>query len=147
MRSFAQKGNKLQRPVFARPNSATPGMYHRAPDLQRVMGNQAALRQIGKVAQQHEQLLDAHVGSGDVAQAAVPPIVGDVVHSSGVPLEPAIRAGAEARLGFDFSRVRIHTDETAARSADAVGARAYTVGLHIAFARGEYQPQTPKARA
>jgi Domain of unknown function (DUF4157) len=42
----------------------------------------------------------------------------------------------EARFRHDFSRVRVHTDEGAAASAQALGARAYTVGNDIAFGAG-----------
>jgi len=48
--------------------------------------------------------------------------------------------GLPAHLSFDFSKIRIHTDERAAKSARAVGARAYTVGSDIVFAEGQYQP-------
>jgi hypothetical protein len=48
----------------------------------------------------------------------------------------------EARFGRDFSRVRLHTDDRAAASAQALGALAYTVGSHIAFAEGCYDPGT-----
>jgi len=44
----------------------------------------------------------------------------------------------EPRFGHDFSDVRVHTDVHAAESAQAVGARAYTVGRHIVFAEGQY---------
>lgn len=43
------------------------------------------------------------------------------------------------RLGFDFGRVRIHADAEAARSARALGARAYTAnGRDVVFGDGEY---------
>jgi hypothetical protein len=48
----------------------------------------------------------------------------------------------EPRFGHDFSRVRIHSDAKAAESARAFGARAFTVGTDIAFAEGEYRPDT-----
>jgi hypothetical protein len=37
----------------------------------------------------------------------------------------------------------VHTDSEAAASAHALNARAYTVGQHIAFGHGHYQPHTP----
>ncbi len=40
----------------------------------------------------------------------------------------------------DFSGVRVHSDERAARSADALGARAYTVGHNVVFGTGRYRP-------
>lgn len=46
----------------------------------------------------------------------------------------------------DFSRVRVHTEDAAAASARELGARAYTVGEHIAFDRGEYAPETARGR-
>lgn len=40
----------------------------------------------------------------------------------------------------DFSRVRVHTDALAARSAQAIGARAYTSGQDIVFGQDQYRP-------
>jgi hypothetical protein len=39
----------------------------------------------------------------------------------------------EPRFGYDFSRVRVHADSKAAKSAEAVNAQAYTVGSNIVF--------------
>jgi hypothetical protein len=62
-----------------------------------------------------------------------PPIVHDVLRSPGQPLDPAARAFMEPRFGYDFSRVRVHSDSQAAKSAQAVNAQAYTVGSNIVF--------------
>ncbi|WP_323813553.1 eCIS core domain-containing protein [Cellvibrio sp. NN19] len=48
----------------------------------------------------------------------------------------------KARMGYDFSRVQIHTHQQAAESAQEIHARAFTWRDHIAFAPGEYQPET-----
>jgi Domain of unknown function (DUF4157) len=48
----------------------------------------------------------------------------------------------QARLGHDFSRVRVHKDSRAAASAQAVDALAYTVEQHVVFAAGRFAPQT-----
>jgi hypothetical protein len=53
----------------------------------------------------------------------------------------------EARLGHDFSRVRVHTDAPAAASARAVEALAYTVGKDVAFAAGRYRPGTAEGKS
>lgn len=72
-----------------------------------------------------------------------PPLVHAVLRSSaGRPLDPPTRAFMEQRLGHDFSRVRVHTDSQAAASANAVQARAYTVGRDIVFAAGQHRPET-----
>ena len=48
----------------------------------------------------------------------------------------------EHGFGQDFSRVRVHADSQAARSAEDVDARAYTVGSHVVFGGGHYAPHT-----
>jgi hypothetical protein len=68
------------------------------------------------------------------------------VRSNGRPLDRATRGYMEARIGFDFGRVRVHTDEQAAISARSMGALAYTVGSHVVFARGAYAPDTAQGR-
>lgn len=40
----------------------------------------------------------------------------------------------------DFSQVRIHADSNAARLSQHFNAQAFTIGNHIAFASGQYQP-------
>jgi Domain of unknown function (DUF4157) len=62
-----------------------------------------------------------------------PPIVHDVLRSPGQPLDSGTRAFMEPRFGYDFSRVRVHADSRAAKSAEAVNAQAYTVGSNIVF--------------
>lgn len=62
--------------------------------------------------------------------------VHDVLRTSGRPLDGATRRDMEARLGADFSDVRIHTDAAAKASAAEVGARAYTSGNHVVIGEG-----------
>lgn len=47
-----------------------------------------------------------------------------------------------ARMGYDFSQVRIHTDKSAAESAKDINAKAYAVGQHIVFNEGQYDTQS-----
>jgi len=61
---------------------------------------------------------------------------------SGQPLDLATRGFMEPRFGRDFSEVRVHTDEHAAESAQAVNALAYTLGSDIVFARHQFSPHT-----
>jgi hypothetical protein len=68
--------------------------------------------------------------------------VHEVLRTPGQPLDRVTRAGAEARFGYDFSRVRVHTDARAAQSARAVNALAYTVGPDVVFGAGHYAPMT-----
>src|SRR5690606_39901102 len=48
----------------------------------------------------------------------------------------------KASMGYDFSRLNIHTQQQAASTAQEIHARAFTWRDHIAFAPGEYQPDT-----
>jgi hypothetical protein len=84
--------------------------------------------------------------SGSAAAGAAPERVTRVLAAPGQPLEPAARAAMENRFGHRFDHVRVHTDGDAAASAGDIGARAYTRGRHIAFAAGEYRPQTRAGR-
>jgi len=84
------------------------------------------------------------VGAGH--EISVPRIVHDVLRASGHPLDPATLAFMGPRIGHDFSGVRVHLGSTAAQSAQAVGARAFTLGNHIVFGSGQYAPGTTAGR-
>jgi hypothetical protein len=47
---------------------------------------------------------------------------------------------------IDFSQVRVHADTSAAESAQAIDAAAYTVGSDIVFGAGQYSPHTTPGR-
>ena len=81
-------------------------------------------------------------GTGSTAGATVPQSVEHTISSSGRALDPIVRADMEGRFGHDFSRVRVHTDSSAQRSARDVDALAYTVGDHLVFSAGAYAPGT-----
>lgn len=61
---------------------------------------------------------------------------------SGAPLPAGVRNFMEPRFGANFSEVRIHTGEAAARQSKALNAHAFTVGQHVFFAQGKYQPDS-----
>lgn len=51
-----------------------------------------------------------------------------------------------ARMGYDFSNVKVHTDKEAADSAKAVHAKAYTVGNHVMFNEGQYNEESGEGK-
>lgn len=53
----------------------------------------------------------------------------------------------EPRFGHDFSSVRVHNDSSAADSAKAINARAYTLGSDVVFGAGHYKPETGEGRS
>lgn len=91
---------------------------------QRDAGNAAVTRMIARRArpapapQEHDTGVDA------------------VLNSSGKPFAGPVRQEMESRFQTDFSGVRLHTGPAAARSARAIGARAYTSGSHVVIGEG-----------
>lgn len=81
-----------------------------------------------------------------VGGTAAPPIVHDVLQSPGTALDERVRAFMGPRFGHDFGQVQVHADARAAQSAEAVGARAYTVGQHIVFGPTAYAPGSADGR-
>lgn len=77
-----------------------------------------------------------------VGDMSVPPVVHEALAGPGQPLDPATRAFMEPRFGWDFSKVRVHTDPTAAESAQQLGALGYAAGSHLVFAHGQFRPST-----
>jgi len=76
----------------------------------------------------------------NAGEPVVGPAAHEVLRRSGQPLDEATRSFMESRFDHDFSRVRVHSDHHAARAADSLGARAYTVGPNIVFGRNQYAP-------
>ena len=77
-----------------------------------------------------------------VGRNEAPAIVHDVISTAGTPLAPTQQSTIEGQFARDFSAVRIHNDDRAAQSAAAVNAQAYTVGNHIVFGAGRFDPQS-----
>jgi hypothetical protein len=61
----------------------------------------------------------------------------------GRPLESGTRARMESAFGHDFAAVRVHDDSRAGALSRELGAHAFTLGAHVAFADGGYRPGTP----
>jgi len=82
----------------------------------------------------------------DLSTAVVPPVVHEVIHSPGQPLDSETRAFMEPRFGFNFGNVRVHNDTKSADSAQAVNAQAYTVGQQIVFGANQFAPLSHQGR-
>jgi len=52
----------------------------------------------------------------------------------------------EDQMGESFDDVRVHTGPTAAQACESINARAFTVGNHVAFNRGEYDPESAEGQ-
>jgi hypothetical protein len=78
--------------------------------------------------------------------ATIPESVHEVLETRGQSLDSKARAFMEPRFRYDFSQIRIHSDEPAAESARDVNALAYTVGNDVVFGQGQYAPETQEGR-
>src|SRR5688500_1988589 len=96
------------------PDAAPPAAKAHPPAVANVIALQAAA---GNAA------VRRMLSSGDAAQLARAGTAG-----GGAPLDERLRARFEPAYGTDFSSVRVHTGGDAAGSAQALEARAYTVG-------------------
>ncbi len=118
-----------------------------APDgllgLQASIGNAAVvqlLRQAGHAGAREQH--DPGPGRDETEHPEVQrSAVHDVLRARGRTLDATTRADMEARLGADFSDVRVHDDTAARASATELGARAYTSGSHVVLGEGGADPQ------
>jgi Domain of unknown function (DUF4157) len=72
--------------------------------------------------------------------------INNIRSSSSSRLDPSTKEFMGDHFGYDFSHVRIHTDARAAELAQAINAKAFTVGQDVAFDLGQYAPQTPQGK-
>lgn len=101
--------------------------------LQRSIGNAAVA-----------QMLASQEADRDRPAGGIPsPVHAVVGRGGGAALPETIRQEMEPRLGADLGSVRVHTD---ARSANSVGAAAYTVGDDIVVHPSRFSPGTAQGR-
>jgi hypothetical protein len=103
-------------------------------------------RKCSEYEEDEEKTLQTKATPNQAEHFSVPPIVHEMLRSPGQPLDPATSASMETLFGYNFSRVRVHTDAKAAESARAVNAQAYTIGHDIAFGLRQYAPRTPEGK-
>ena len=136
------RAKKSQSNPLWRPSSAVSAVIQRAGEVGDALEQEADLAADAAARDTVGTVGQGRAVSG--GNAAVPAQV-EGLHSPGWPLEPSTRARLEPHFGWDFSHVRVHTDTEAARSAEALGARAFTRGRNIVFAGGQYTPHTPES--
>ena len=71
------------------------------------------------------------------------------IHNSmtgGEPLPLSVRRFMEPRFNADFGTIRVHDNDNAARLNRGVRAKAFAIGNHIFFGRGQYQPESDEGR-
>lgn len=130
-------------------DAKSPGAHlsrARAPLLQRDCSCAPGKPQCDSCEKKEKEKPLQRAAAGPNGPISAPPAVSRTLSSPGRPLDPSARAFMEQRFGRDFSSVRVHTDSESAKSAKAVKANAYTVGQHIVFDEGKYNPSSASGR-
>jgi hypothetical protein len=138
-----------ERDVLRRPDHVLPGVLPPARDVAApVAGAPATGQRLAALDPASVLRLQRLAGNQGVVQMLASDEerspVHDVVGSGGgSPLDDGTRSTMEAAFGRPFDDVRVHDDAQASRSAESVGANAYTVGSDIVFKAGHYDPSSP----
>jgi hypothetical protein len=103
--------------------------------LQRAVGNQA----VSRLLDEDQHVHDAGCGHDPTAQRA---LVDEALHSPIQPLSTPKLKQLESFYQTDLSDIRVHTGPLAQRSAEAIGAKAYTVGADIIVGAGANNDET-----
>ncbi len=86
--------------------------------------------------------------SGD-GNSYASPAVAQQIHQTkgqGSYMAKSTRNELGQKMGADFSKVKIHTDQNAAALNDSLGAKAFTHGNDIYFNKGNYDPGSSKGK-
>jgi len=135
--------SRLPKVISPEPINGAPGLLYRKCACGGTPGPSGECEECGK------KRLNRKIGNPKSEirnESVVPPIVHEVLRYPGQSLDAKTREFMERRFDHDFSGVRVHTNERAAESAKSVSALAYTVGSHVVFAPGQYQPTTAAGR-
>ena len=93
------------------------------------------------IAQTITPLIQAKGSGGATASEAVTTEIA-ATRGGGSPLPASSKQVMENRFGTDFSRVRVHTGDYAARMSRDLHAKAFTVGSDIYFNNGTFSPES-----
>jgi hypothetical protein len=139
-----QEADQIAREVLRMPDSGSPVSVASAAPGQ-------VQRKCAKCAEEEEGEEKVHRKSQEPGQSST--VAGPGLdakmrsaRAGGSALPEPVRRFFEPRFGHDFSHVRVHTDSRAGEAAQALDARAYTVGADIVFGSNEFDPSTPNGQ-
>ena len=140
-----READRVADKLMRTPHPAAAVTASGAPVLRRKCSCQGSGEHCAACSAKQEEVLQRKATNAAMP-TEVPPIIHEVLRSPGQPLDPAMRAFFEPRLGYDLSRVRVHSSSAAQQSARDVNAQAYTVGHNMVFGAGKYAPETNEGR-
>jgi hypothetical protein len=117
-----------------------------APFAEAADGAQGGLSGTPQQPEEEDGTVQTSPNSGQAVSASISPKAVLSQLGGGAPMAHVLRTDMENALGHDFSRVRVHSDASAGLAAQSLGAHAFTLGEHVAFAPGLYQPGTAATR-
>lgn len=111
--------------------------------VHRAAENKEEDKQLQRQPAEEKEKVQKKEGAG-TAMASAPATGGYLssIHSKGQALPKEQQHFFGSKMGYDFSKVKVHTDMEAARSAKDINAQAYTYGNNIVFNEGKYNPET-----
>jgi hypothetical protein len=130
-----EREDEEEEPIQAKPLAAQI-----TPLVQRQEGE-------GEEEEEEEQPIQAKPARGSAPRVG-PGLATQIrfLKGGGRPLSRAQRGFFEPRFGYDFGRVRVHTDNRAIMLARSVNARAFLHGSDICFNQREYCPATTSGK-
>lgn len=149
-----QKDHKMDQPFFA--SSGPESFFQPSASIQRKCENcqkeekvqKMAETETGKADEKEEEKIqksEAAPASGNSFFKGTSNYILSI-GSKGQSLPNAQKQFFAARMGNEFSDVKIHTDKEASKSAREIGAQAYTYKNHVVFGEGKYQPDTSEGK-
>jgi hypothetical protein len=121
--AMADKVMQMPEAPFDRPKTST-------------LGNRSGLVKPFTQARDTGEGMESEVVSGKIK----------AYKGSGSPMADTTKSFMESRFGNDFSNVRIHTGDYAAKMSNELNARAFTVGSDIYFNSGKYAPEASEGK-
>jgi hypothetical protein len=148
-KSFEQGAKKSARSKPPHTPSHTPSIVPpgHASEHEAAQHARAEMRnstELARVTQTAPSGTSGHVTASPGHISTPPMVEAPKLDRGGMLLSPALREHFEPRFGYSLDGVRVHAD---APEAEALNARAFTVGNQIAFGAGEYSPYTATGRA
>ena len=121
---------------------ATTGKITGAPEEEMAASSEASPSKVSEGAASTSSNIQFKGQDGGAREAGNPAAI-QAQLGSGRSLDGRVKSRMESAFGYDFSRVRVHTDAKAAELSSGLRARAFTIGSDVAFGAGEYRPETP----
>jgi hypothetical protein len=146
---YEQEADRVADAVMRMPE---PGVQRQTEEEEELILTKPLTEQITPLVQrlveeEEEEFLQAKELSGQTLEIS-PNLEARInaIRGGGQPLPASTRTFFEPRFGYDFSKVRVHTDAHGDMLNHALNARAFTAGQDIFLRQGEYNTGSSSGR-